>query len=152
VDVRDESTEEVRVVLELRAEGDEAAAMAFLCKHTPLQTNFPLNRTCLVPAEEAHLPGRPERLPLREVLRLCGAMRNVRRIYYSGFHNNDPKQIFQSSLSYTEAMETAPASRPSSSPTGSMASPSPWSAAVPCGSSCPGRMASSPSNGSSASP
>ena len=69
VDVRDESTEEVRVVLELRAEGDEAAAMAFLCKHTPLQTNFPLNMTCLVPAEEAHLPGRPERLPLREVLR-----------------------------------------------------------------------------------
>lgn len=51
-------------------------------------------------------------VPLREVLRLCGTMRNVRRIYYWGFHNNDPKQIFQSSLSYTEAMETAPGELP----------------------------------------
>ena len=49
-----------------------------------------------------------EGVPLREVLRLCGPMRNVRRIYYRGFHNNDPKQIFQSSLSYTQAMETPP--------------------------------------------
>jgi DMSO/TMAO reductase YedYZ molybdopterin-dependent catalytic subunit len=53
-----------------------------------------------------------EGVPLREVLRLCGPMRNVRRIYYWGFHNNDPKQIFQSSLSYTEAMETAPGELP----------------------------------------
>jgi hypothetical protein len=49
-----------------------------------------------------------EGVPLREVLRLCGVMRNVRRIYYWGFHNNDPKQLFQSSLSYTQAMETPP--------------------------------------------
>jgi hypothetical protein len=47
-----------------------------------------------------------EGVPLREVLRLCGTMRNVRRIYYRGFHNNDPQQLFQSSLSYTQAMET----------------------------------------------
>ena len=53
-----------------------------------------------------------EGVPLREVLRLCGSMRNVRRVYYSGFHNNDPKQLFQSSLSYTEAMETAPGDLP----------------------------------------
>ena len=53
-----------------------------------------------------------EGVPLREVLRLCGGMRNVRRIYYSGFHNNDPKQLFQSSLSYTQAMETAPGELP----------------------------------------
>ena len=53
-----------------------------------------------------------EGVPLREVLRLCGPMRNVRRIYYSGFHNNDPKQLFQSSLSYTQAMETAPGDLP----------------------------------------
>ena len=53
-----------------------------------------------------------EGVPLREVLRLCGAMRNVRRIYYWGFHNNDPKQRFQSSLSYTQAMETAPGELP----------------------------------------
>ena len=53
-----------------------------------------------------------EGVPLREVLRVCGAMRNVRRIYYWGFHNNDPKQLFQSSLSYTQAMETPPGELP----------------------------------------
>ncbi len=53
-----------------------------------------------------------EGVPLREVLRLCGAMRNVRRLYYWGFHNNDPKQLFQSSLSYTQAMETPPGELP----------------------------------------
>ncbi len=53
-----------------------------------------------------------EGVPLREVLRLCGRMSNVRRLNYSGFHNNDPKQIFQSTLSYTEAMETAPGELP----------------------------------------
>jgi DMSO/TMAO reductase YedYZ molybdopterin-dependent catalytic subunit len=53
-----------------------------------------------------------EGVPLREVLRLCGAIKNVRRIYYWGFHNNDPKQLFQSSLSYTEAMETPPGELP----------------------------------------
>jgi DMSO/TMAO reductase YedYZ molybdopterin-dependent catalytic subunit len=53
-----------------------------------------------------------EGVPLREVLRLCGPMHNVRRIYYRGFHNNDPKQVFQSSLSYTEAMETPPGDLP----------------------------------------
>ena len=53
-----------------------------------------------------------EGVPLREVLRPCGTMRNVRRIYYWGFHNNDPKQLFQSSLSYTQAMETPPGELP----------------------------------------
>ena len=53
-----------------------------------------------------------EGVPLREVLRLCGTLRNVRRIYYWGFHNNDPKQLFQSSLSYSQAMETPPGELP----------------------------------------
>ena len=53
-----------------------------------------------------------EGVPLREVLRLCGTMRNVRRIFYWGFHNHDPKQLFQSSLSYTQAMETPPGELP----------------------------------------
>ncbi len=53
-----------------------------------------------------------EGVPSREVLRLCGQLRNVRRIYYWGFHNNDPKQLFQSSLSYSQAMETAPGELP----------------------------------------
>lgn len=53
-----------------------------------------------------------EGVPLRDVLALCGPLRNVRRIYYSGFHNDDPKQLFQSSLSYTQAMETPPGELP----------------------------------------
>jgi DMSO/TMAO reductase YedYZ molybdopterin-dependent catalytic subunit len=53
-----------------------------------------------------------EGVPLREVLRLCGQIKNARRIYYWGFHNNDPAQLFQSSLSYTEVMETPPGELP----------------------------------------
>lgn len=49
-----------------------------------------------------------EGVPLREVLRTVGRLGNVRRIYYWGFHNNDPAQVFQSSLSYTQAMDTGP--------------------------------------------
>lgn len=51
-------------------------------------------------------------VPLREVLKLCGKMTNVRRIYFWGFHNNDPKQVFKSSVSYTQCMETAPGDLP----------------------------------------
>jgi len=51
-------------------------------------------------------------VPLRALLDLCGRMTNVRRIYYWGFHNNDPAQLFKSSLSYTQAMETPPGELP----------------------------------------
>lgn len=50
-DIRDESTDEVRIVLELRRAADPDAAMAYLFKHTPLQTRFHVNMTCLVPTE-----------------------------------------------------------------------------------------------------
>src|SRR5262249_41184237 len=53
-----------------------------------------------------------EGVPLREVLQLVGKLGNVRRLYYWGFHNNDLKQRFQSSLSYTQAMETPPREMP----------------------------------------
>jgi DMSO/TMAO reductase YedYZ molybdopterin-dependent catalytic subunit len=49
-----------------------------------------------------------EGVPLREVLKLVGKVNNVRRVYYWGFHNNDPAQMFQSSLSYNQVMETPP--------------------------------------------
>jgi DMSO/TMAO reductase YedYZ molybdopterin-dependent catalytic subunit len=51
-------------------------------------------------------------VPLREVLKLCGKMDNVRRIYFWGYHNHDPKQLFKSSVSYTQCMETAPGDLP----------------------------------------
>jgi DNA gyrase subunit A len=50
LDVRDESTEEVRVVLELKRGTDPLKVMAYLFKHTPLQTSVQFNLTCLVPA------------------------------------------------------------------------------------------------------
>lgn len=49
-----------------------------------------------------------EGVPLRDVLKMVGKLNNVRRIFYWGFHNNDPKQIFQSSLSYSQVMDCAP--------------------------------------------
>jgi DMSO/TMAO reductase YedYZ molybdopterin-dependent catalytic subunit len=49
-----------------------------------------------------------EGVPLREVLKLVGKVKNVRRVYWHGFHNNDPKQLFQSSLGYNQIMETPP--------------------------------------------
>src|SRR5688572_14036308 len=49
-----------------------------------------------------------EGVPLREVLKLVGRVNNIRRVSWWGFHNNDPKQVFQSSLSYSQVMETPP--------------------------------------------
>jgi DNA gyrase/topoisomerase IV subunit A len=66
-DVRDVSTEDIRIDLQLRKDADEAKVLAYLYKHTPLQTNFNVNMTCLVPTENP-LVGRPERLGLKEIL------------------------------------------------------------------------------------
>jgi DNA gyrase/topoisomerase IV subunit A len=66
-DVKDVSTDEMRIDLQLRKDADEAKVLAYLYKHTPLQTNFNVNMTCLVPTENPEV-GRPERLGLKEVL------------------------------------------------------------------------------------
>jgi DMSO/TMAO reductase YedYZ molybdopterin-dependent catalytic subunit len=49
-----------------------------------------------------------EGVPLREVLRVAGKVNNIRRVYWWGYHNDDPKQLFQSSLGYNQVMETPP--------------------------------------------
>ena len=67
VDVRDVSTDDVRVELELKGNADENLVMAYLFKHTQLQTTFAVNMTCLVPTENEQL-GRPERLELHQIL------------------------------------------------------------------------------------
>jgi hypothetical protein len=41
--------------------------MAYLFKHTPLQINFNVNLTCLIPTENPEV-GRPERLDLKAML------------------------------------------------------------------------------------
>ncbi len=67
-DVRDESTAEVRVVLELKREADAELVMSYLYKHTALQTNFNVNMTCLVPTENPEV-GTPKRVDLKTMLR-----------------------------------------------------------------------------------
>ena len=67
VDVRDESTDEVRVVLELASGADAELAMAYLFKNTPLESNFAVNLTALVPAEGGAT--RPELLSLKSCLK-----------------------------------------------------------------------------------
>ncbi len=67
VDVRDESTAEVRVVMELKRDSDAELVMSYLYKHTPLQTNFNVNLTCLVPTENPEV-GAPKRMNLRDML------------------------------------------------------------------------------------
>ncbi|HEY0883078.1 MAG TPA: DNA topoisomerase IV subunit A [Archangium sp.] len=66
-DVRDESTKEVRIVLELKRDTDPELVMSYLFKHTPLQTNFNVNLTCLVPTDNPEV-GTPRRLNLKEML------------------------------------------------------------------------------------
>jgi DNA gyrase subunit A len=70
VDVRNESTEKdgIRIVVELKKGSDPALVMAYLYKNTPLQTNFGVNLTCLVPGESAAMPPAPRRLDLKTML------------------------------------------------------------------------------------
>ena len=68
VDVKDLSTEDVRIALELKKDSDEKMVMAYLFKHTPLQTNFVVNLTCLEPTEANVEVGRPKRMDLHEIL------------------------------------------------------------------------------------
>jgi len=68
IDVRDESTDDVRIVLELKAEATSEAAMAYLYKHTSLQTNFNVNLTTLLPTANA-MVGQPARVTLRDLCR-----------------------------------------------------------------------------------
>ena len=84
LDVRDESTEECRIVCEIKKGTDPRLVMAYLFKHTPLQTNVGVNLTCLVPTRDyvdaRRAPGdadpldgselaAPRRLSLPEILR-----------------------------------------------------------------------------------
>jgi DNA gyrase/topoisomerase IV subunit A len=61
--VWDESTEEIRILLELKnSQVDPEKVMAFLYKYTSMEIQFPLNFTCLSPE------GVPERMSIKELL------------------------------------------------------------------------------------
>jgi DNA gyrase subunit A len=67
IDVKDVSTEDVRIALEMKRDADEKMVMAYLYKHTAMQITVPVNLTCLIPTENAEV-GRPERLDLKSIL------------------------------------------------------------------------------------
>ncbi len=67
LDIRDESTDDIRIVLELKRGADPDVALAYLYKHTPLRQNFNVNLTCLLPTDNPQVAG-PQRVDLRTVL------------------------------------------------------------------------------------
>src|SRR5688500_1495430 len=58
LDVKDVSTDDVRIELQLRKDAEIDKVMAFLFRHTLLQTNFNVNLTCLIPTDNPEV-GRP---------------------------------------------------------------------------------------------
>ncbi|HEU4610449.1 MAG TPA: DNA topoisomerase IV subunit A [Kofleriaceae bacterium] len=74
LDVRDESTTDVRIVLELKKDADPNLVMGYLYKHTPLQSSFHVNLTCLVPPElmdgsvPSGAPPQPRKCGIKEML------------------------------------------------------------------------------------
>ena len=66
-DVKDVSTDDVRIQLEVKKDAEIEKVMAYLFKHTLLQTNFNVNLTCLIPTDNPNV-GRPERLGLKQIL------------------------------------------------------------------------------------
>ncbi|MFI5366733.1 MAG: DNA topoisomerase (ATP-hydrolyzing) subunit A [Candidatus Binatia bacterium] len=68
IDVRDESTDTVRIVVEIKPDASPEAVMAYIFKHTSLQINFNVNLTALVPTATPGI-GQPARLTLRDLCR-----------------------------------------------------------------------------------
>jgi DNA gyrase subunit A len=73
--VRDESTTDVRIVLEIKKDADPNLVMGYLFKHTPLQSSFHVNLTCLVPPElmddgsvPTGAPPQPKKCGIKEML------------------------------------------------------------------------------------
>jgi DNA gyrase/topoisomerase IV subunit A len=79
IDVRDESDEKMRVVLELKSGTNTEKIMSYLLRHTELENNFQLNFNCLKPN------GEPARLSLKEICRYFLDFRKevvIRRLEY----------------------------------------------------------------------
>jgi DMSO/TMAO reductase YedYZ molybdopterin-dependent catalytic subunit len=53
-----------------------------------------------------------EGVPLRDVLRTCGKIDGARRLFFWGYHNDKPEQIFQSSLAMSQVMDAPPGELP----------------------------------------
>lgn len=53
-----------------------------------------------------------EGVPLKDVIWLARPTGNIRRVFYYGYHNNDPEQRFQSSLPIGRVLEEPPSEHP----------------------------------------
>lgn len=53
-----------------------------------------------------------EGVPLRVAIWMAGPVENVRRVYYYGYHSDDPAQVFQSSLPIGRVLEDPPGELP----------------------------------------
>ena len=67
IDIRDESTDDIRIVLDLKRGSNIEAAMGYLFKYTPLQSRFHVNMTCLLPTMNPQVC-EPKRINLQEAL------------------------------------------------------------------------------------
>ncbi len=80
---------------------DFAGLMKLAEKHT---VRFPKVMTCL----NIGCPlgtGIWEGVPLRELIALTQPRENLRRVFYHGYHNDDPQQMFRSSLPIDRVLE-----------------------------------------------
>ncbi len=114
LDVRDESTTDIRIVLELKKDADPELVMAYLFKNTPLQSNFHVNMTCLVPPEflekgaPAGSPPQPRRLGVKEVLQHFLDFRLIvtqRRFEYQLKKLNDRIHILDGFVTIFDALD-----------------------------------------------
>ena len=80
---------------------DFAGLMRLAEKHA---VRFPKVMTCLNIGCPLGM-GIWEGVPLREVLWLTRPRENLRRVFYYGYHNDDPKQLFRSSLPVGRVLE-----------------------------------------------
>ncbi len=92
---------ETKAVIDNPLTLDWAGLMKLAQKHA---VSFPKIMTC-------NNIGRPlgmgiwEGVPLREAVWLTKPKKNIRRVFYHGFHNHDPRQMFRSSLPIGRVLE-----------------------------------------------
>ncbi len=113
-DVRDESTTDVRIVLEIKKDSDPELVMAYLYKNTPLQSNFHVNMTCLVPPElleagaPAGSPPQPRRLGIKAMLQYFLDFRLIvtqRRFEYQLKKLNERIHILEGYVTIFDALD-----------------------------------------------
>lgn len=80
---------------------DFAGLLALGEKHA---VRFPKIMTCLNIGCPLGM-GLWEGVPLREVIWMTEPRENIRRVFYYGYHNDDPAQIFRSSLPFGRVLE-----------------------------------------------